>query len=84
MKTYRQHPCDRRHRSYRTTAACMFKRAAWISGEGPYALLAWCGTLTVTLHESETAARGTLTALNRTACGHRCSARHEVVQIVLP
>ena len=79
MKTYRRHNCERRHRTLRTLARCMFPKAAWVVGEGPYAVLAWCRVLTVSLHPDLDAARGSLDFIDSYHCGGRCSRRHEVV-----
>lgn len=73
MKTYRRHNCTRSHRDVRTLAKCMFRRAAWITGSGPYALLAWCDVLTVTLHATPEDAQPFLDQIDDTGCGHACT-----------
>ena len=83
-KIYRQHGCTSRHRSYKTMATCIWKRAAWIVGNGPYATLAHCGVLTVTLHPTGEAAEVSKRTIDDTACGHQCSGRHEIVELALP
>lgn len=83
MKTYRRHRCAKTHRTPRTLATCMFPRALWIMGDGPYALLAWCGQLTVTLHPTRERAEAAQHLLDKTGCGGRCTNRHEVVALDL-
>jgi len=83
MKVYRRHPCGRRHRTWRALAGCMFQRAAWIAGDGPYAVLAWCGVTSVTLHPDETAAAQALEVVDGSGCGGRCTRDHELVRLDL-
>ncbi len=33
VKTFRRHGCERRHRSYRALAMCMWPRAEWVAGD---------------------------------------------------
>ena len=80
MKTYRRHNCERQHRTYKKFAECAFPRAAWVLGEGPYAIVAWCGTPTVTLWPTaEEALNAMATGIDKTGCGHLCSRKHEVI-----
>jgi hypothetical protein len=82
VKTYRRHYCERVHRTPRTMAKCIWgRRAAWIVGEGPYAVLAWCRVLTVTLHATHNDALGAKRAIDLSACGGRCTGRHEIIQL---
>lgn len=81
MNIYRRHNCTRKHRTTRTLAACMFPRAAWVTGQGTFAVLAWCRVLTVTLHESESAATTNREWIDSTGCGGRCARRHEVARL---
>ncbi len=83
-KIYRQHNCTKNHRTYRTTAQCIWKRAEWVTGEGPYAVLAHCRVLTLTLHDTAEKAEASKAVIDSTACGGMCSGRHEVVQVMLP
>lgn len=89
MKTYRQHYCERKHRTMAATAKCLWPRAVWIDGEGPYLVLAWCGSrgratsLTVTLHETPDAAAEAKAFIDSHGCGGGCSGRHELVHIAL-
>lgn len=70
-----------RHRTYQRTAECLWPAAAWVSGEGPWAVLAHCRTLTVTLHADLEGAEKAKQTIDDTACGGRCYHRHEIVLI---
>jgi hypothetical protein len=83
-KIYRQHNCTSRHRTYRKTAECIWRRAEWITGEGPYACLAHCRVLTVQLYKSAEAAEAAKVTIDDTACGGMCRGEHEIIEIVLP
>lgn len=61
-----------RHRSRNAEARCLFRYAAWVSGEGRWATLAGCGVLTIILHNSEDQARLALGFIDAYGCGHRC------------
>ncbi len=74
----------RRHQSWATVARCRWRRAEWVSGDPPgngqcWALLARCGTLTVSLHRTREAAERAKSGIDRWACGGRCSGAHEIV-----
>lgn len=83
MKTYRRHYCSSRHRTIATLAKCMFSRAEWVNGSGPYACLAWCSVLTVSLHPTAAAAQETKSWIDRMFCGHACHGHHELIFIDL-
>jgi hypothetical protein len=83
MKVYRLHYCHRNHRNYRTLARCLWPRAEWIAGDGPYATLARCRVLTVELHTTEDTARKSLARIDGTGCGGRCYGDHELI-VLLP
>ena len=76
--------CGKRHRKYRAVARCIWPRAEWIEGEGPFALLAHCRVLTITLYADADAAATHKRQIDTTGCGGRCSGNHEIVQITLP
>jgi len=81
-KTYRRHDCTRRHRTYATLARCIWgRRAAWVMGEGPFATLAWCRTLTVSLHRTLEAATEAKGYIDSTSCGGVCTGRHEIIRL---
>lgn len=62
---------------------CAIPRAVWIRGEGPYALIAWCGVPTVTLHETRELAEFHEDQIDRYYCGHMCNGRHVIVRVRL-
>ena len=55
--------------------------ARWIHGTGAFALLAHCGVLTVTLHETLAEAEKDKALIDRSACGGRCHKDHEIVDL---
>ena len=81
MKVYRRHNCGRHHRTWTALAHCMFQRAAWIAGDGPFAVIAWCGVTSVTLHPDVGTAELALETVDGTGCGGRCTGRHELVRL---
>lgn len=70
-----------KHRATRARALCEWPRAHWIAGEGEWALLAHCGVLTVSLHNTWQAAESDRADLDKHGCGHRCHGAHEVVRL---
>lgn len=76
------HHCPTRHRTDTTQARHIWPHAAWITGTGPWATLAWCNTLTAKLWPTETAARLALRIIDNTACGQRCTNNHELGYIL--
>lgn len=89
MKTYRYHYCESTHRSYRTTAKCLWPRADWITGDGPYATLARCrpGVLTVELHPDLPTAERAMRIMASSGCGGACrlaAGRHELIRLEYP
>ena len=81
MKTCK---CGKRHRKHSAVARCIWPRAEWIEGEGPYAVLAHCRVLTITLPADKDAAGVSKQLIDQTGCGGRCSKNHEIVEIELP
>jgi hypothetical protein len=81
MKVYRRHYCDSRHRTYRTLARCIWPRAEWVSGDGPYASVSYCRVLTVELHQTAETAEKALRLIDQIACGGRCYGRHELIRL---
>ena len=57
------------------------KRAVWIQGDGPHALLAWCGQLSVTLWKTEGEAQKEKQTIDSVKCGGKCIGRHEIVNL---
>ncbi|MGH2651381.1 MAG: hypothetical protein ACRDHS_03035 [Actinomycetota bacterium] len=90
-KVYREHGCDRRHRSFLTFAKCVWPRALWILGDGPFASVSWCGArpglpryrsgASVKLWETIEDAHKAKAQIDYTGCGGLCVRRHEVIQL---
>lgn len=84
MKRYRRHNCNAVHRTFSAMANCIWRRAVWIDGEGPYATIAYCGgQTTVALHATEDAAHDALKLITPYGCGSRCCGDHDMVELVL-
>jgi hypothetical protein len=81
MKTYRRHNCERRHRTWSTFAQCIWPRAVWIAGDGPYACVAYCRQTTVMLHRTAVAAAEAKRTIDSDACGGRCWNNHEIIRL---
>lgn len=82
VKTYRRHRCTRKHRTYRTLASCMWPRALWVHGEGPWASVAHCGRgTTVQLCSTVDDAQTAKSFIDNMGCGGRCGRNHEVIYI---
>ncbi len=78
------HHCQRQHRAYTAFAHCAFPRAAWISGDGPFAVVVKCGAGSVRLFPDADAARRTLAAIGAPgSCSGRCTGDHQLVQLDL-
>lgn len=73
--------CPIRHRTWATLARCRWPRAAWIAGEGPFAVTALCRPLTVTLHPTVEAAEAELAFIAEHGCGHTCTGAHELIRL---
>ena len=52
--------------------------AVWIVGNGPFALLAHCRDLSVSLWESRQDAEKSKLQIDQTGCGGRCQKDHEI------
>lgn len=83
MKVYRDHNCDRRHRTWTALAHCIFQRAAWIAGDGQFAVIVWCGVSSITLHPKAETAEHALETVDATGCGGRCVRHHDLVRLEL-
>lgn len=74
--------CPIRHRTWRAVAKCRWPNAEWVMGEGPVVLLAHCRVLTVSLHADRESAEWSKAWIDRTACGGRCTRRHQIVSLL--
>jgi hypothetical protein len=89
MKLYRRHYCSASHQSFLTLAKCIWRRAVWITGEGPFALLARCPSgpterrqaLTVTLWPTLRDAEVQKAFIDRMGCGGRCWGDHQIIKL---
>jgi len=75
------HRCTTRHRTYRMVAHCRWPHAAWVTGEGRWAVLAHCRALTVTLHPTLERAARAKRLIDTDACGGRCHRDHDLVDL---
>lgn len=82
-RTITAHACKGSHRAYYSLAACAWKNAVWVGGEGPWALLAHCGDLSVMLYPTEEAAQTAKVQIDNFGCGHACHGAHEIVRLRL-
>jgi hypothetical protein len=83
MKTYRRHNCTRTHRTWATLAKCIWPRALWIHGNGPYASIARCGRgTTIQLCPTATDAQQMKDVIDSSGCGGLCQRRHELIELV--
>src|SRR5260370_809273 len=74
--------CGKSHRNYRGVAKCRWgKRPEWVEGEGPFALLAHCRVLTVTLWPTLEEAKNPKAEIDASGCGGSCYKRHEIVNL---
>jgi hypothetical protein len=55
--------------------------AAWIMGDGPFALLAHCSGLKVTLHKTHEDAERSKSWIDDLACGGGCTKHHEIINL---
>lgn len=86
ITNYRRHNCTRDHRSDRTFAQCVWPRAHWVIGDGPYATLAFCRVLTIELHETREHAERMLDVIAGSGCGGACKGErgHRLVFLSRP
>jgi len=57
------------------------KEAAWIDGNGQFAILAWCRVLTVSLWPTKVEAEKEKKVVDETACGGGCTGNHEIIDL---
>ncbi len=65
----------------RALAKRRWPTATWIDGDGPYALLAHCDTLTITLWPNLDQANRAKRTIDRRACGHACHRNHQIIPL---
>jgi hypothetical protein len=76
------HACGRTHRGHQSLAECAWPDAAYVVGDGPFALLARCDLFTVSLYETGDEARRRKQVLDQRGCATRCEGSHEVVALI--
>lgn len=67
--------------SWQTLARRRWPDAAWIVGGGMFASVSHCRCVTVVLYESRADAVRAKAAIDRSACGGRCTRDHRVVNL---
>ena len=89
-KIYRNHKCAANHRLYSRMAKCIWSRAHWIQGEGPYASVSYCASgpysraITIQLYTTLESAQAAKAGMDAGGCGGRCSKKHDIVYLQLP
>lgn len=73
------HGCGRTHRGHQSLAECTWPDAAYVVGDGTYAVLARCDLFTVSLYETFDEARRRARILDDRGCGQTCEGDHELV-----
>lgn len=76
------HGCGRTHRGYQSLAECTWPDAAYVIGDGPFALLARCDLFTVSLYETDAEARRRKQVFDDRGCGKACEGHHEVAPLI--
>lgn len=71
--------CKVAHRKYEVMAKCLWPRAVWVTGDGKYALVAYCGQVSVTLWGTHPKALSEMEGLR--LCGHACTGNHRVIDM---
>jgi hypothetical protein len=67
---------------YSKLAKIVWPEYGWISGNGRYALLAYCGTLTISLWSTYEDAMDAKQVIDLNGCGNACpEGSHEVVDL---
>lgn len=75
--------CSRQHASARGFIRCKIRHARWVTGDGEWALIAWCNAPTITLWPNRTEALDAHNLLHAIRCGSRCRDAHEIARINL-
>lgn len=76
------HHCGRTHRGFQSLAECIWPDAAYITGDGPYALVAHCDMLSVALYGTAVEAGDARRRLASVGCGRTCKRRHQLAVLV--
>lgn len=81
IRRYESCNCTKRHRTFRAMARCIWRRACWITGNGPYASVSNCGATTVMLYSDMLAAHKALEFIDELGCGGQCFGNHTLFLI---
>lgn len=76
------HGCGRIHYGYQSLAECRWPDAAYVTGDGAFAVLSRCDLLAVSLYDTRAEARRRHRRLEEQGCGRACEGRHELVVLV--
>ena len=75
------HGCGRTHHGYQSLAECRWPEAAFVTGDGPWALVARCDMVSVALYATRDEARRRRKRLDTVGCGRGCEGQHDVVEV---
>lgn len=75
------HGCGRTHHCWQSLAECTWPEAAFVTGEGPFALVARCGMVSVALYATAAEARRRWKRMDTVGCGRGCVHHHDVVHL---
>jgi hypothetical protein len=75
------HGCGRTHHCWQSLAECRWPEAAFVTGDGPFALVARCDMVSVALYETAHEAARRWKRMDTVGCGRGCDHRHEVVEL---
>jgi hypothetical protein len=67
--------------NYKAIVKRRFKKIEWITGNGPFALLAHCRVLTITLWPTMELAEETKKRIDEMCCGGKCIRDHEIIDL---
>jgi len=73
------HGCGRTHHCWQAVAECTWPDAAFVTGDGPFALVARCDMVSIALYETAHEVQRRWKRMDTIGCGRRCEHRHEVV-----
>lgn len=80
--------CNKSHRKYKAFVRCFIPNAGIVSGDGPFALIAWCNSPSRRVPRQPSASlwkdpESALHAMaNMGGCGGGCVGKHEIVELV--
>lgn len=84
-KVVRWHNCPRTHSTFRSLARCVWPKAQWVLGDGPYATVRGCEGLTVLLHPTLEDARHAFGKIHTFPSRGGCDSRkHLLAVLALP